>query len=73
MADRFMVLPSKNSEKIRMINIPSDYEEHEAYRHVTGVIASIEEQIPNYDWDDILESLEEHGFTEVKFILGPEL
>jgi len=68
-----MVLPSKDSEKIRVISIPSDYEEHEAYRHVTGVIASIEEQIPDYDWDDILESLEEHGFTEVKFNLGPEL
>ena len=68
-----MVLPSKNSEKIRVISVPADYEEHEVYRHVTGVIASIEEQIPDYDWDDILESLEEHGFSEVDFILGPEL
>jgi hypothetical protein len=73
MSEKFMVLPSKNSEKIRVISVPADYEEHEVYRHVTGVIASIEEQIPDYDWDDILESLEEHGFSEVDFILGPEL
>ena len=73
MADRFMVLPSKDSEKIRVISVPIDYEEHEVYRHVTGVIASVEEQIPDYDWDDILELLEDHGFTEVDFILGPEL
>ncbi len=73
MPDKLMILPSKHPEKIRLVKIPDDYEEHEVYRRATGVIASIEEQIPDYDWDDILEELEEHGFTEVKFILGPEL
>lgn len=68
-----MVLPSKDPKKIRIVKIPEDFEEHEVYRHATGVIANIEELIPNYDWDDILEALEEHGFSEVKFILGPEL
>ena len=73
MADKLMILPSKDSEKIRLVRIPEDFEEHEVYRHATGVIASVEEQIPDYEWEDILEALEEHGFSEVDFILGPEL
>lgn len=73
MVDKLMVLPSKDPKKIKIIKMPDDYEEHEVYRHVTGVIANIEELIPNYDWDDILESLEEHGFSEVEFLLGPEI
>ena len=68
-----MVLPSKDPKKIKIIKMPDDYEEHEVYRHVTGVIANVEELIPDYDWDDILEQLEEHGFMEVNFLLGPEL
>ena len=56
-----------------MIKIPDDYEEHEVYRFATGLIASIEEQIPDYNWEDIIEALEEHGFSEVEFILGPEI
>ncbi|MDH5764513.1 MAG: hypothetical protein OEZ38_00745 [Gammaproteobacteria bacterium] len=73
MSDKLMILPSKQSEKIRLIKIPDDYEEHEVYRFATGLIAGIEEQIPDYDWDDIIEALEEHGFAEVEFILGPEI
>lgn len=73
MTDKLMILPSKDPEKIRLVRIPEDYEEHEVYRCATGLIASVEEQIPDYDWDDILEALEEKGFTSVDFILGPEL
>jgi hypothetical protein len=73
MAARLMILPSKDPEKIRLVKIPEDFEEHEVYRAATGVIASVEASIPDYDWTDILESLEEHGFTEVEFILGPEV
>ena len=73
MNSKLMLLPSKDPEKIRLIKMPDDYEEHEVYRHVTGVIANVEELIPNYDWDDILEQLEEHGFSEVECLLGPEL
>lgn len=68
-----MILPSKETDKIRLVKIPEDYEEHEVYRLATGLIGSVEERIPDYDWDDILEELEERGFTEVSFILGPEL
>jgi len=73
MSDNLMVLHSKNENKIRLVKIPSDFEKHEVYRFATGVIASVEESIPDYNWDDILEVLEEHGFEEVDFILGPEL
>ena len=73
MSDKLMILPSKTPEKIRLIKIPDDYEEHEVYRFATGLIASIEEQIPDYDWEDIMEALEEQGFSEVEFILGPEI
>lgn len=73
MSDKLMVLPSKEAEKIRLIKIPDDYEEHEVYRFATGLIAGIEERIPDYDWEDIIEALEEHGFSEVDFIVGPEI
>ncbi len=73
MSDKLMILPSKVSEKIRLVKIPDDYEEHEIYRRATGIIAGVEEKIPDYDWEDILEALEENGFNEVEFILGPEL
>lgn len=73
MSDKLMILPSKVSDKIRLVKIPDDYEEHEIYRRATGIIAGVEEKIPDYDWEDILEALEENGFNEVEFILGPEL
>ena len=73
MSDKLMILPSNDHEKIRLVRIPDDYEEHEVYRFATGLIAGIEEQIPDYNWDDIMEALEEQGFSEVEFILGPEV
>lgn len=73
MSEKLMILPSKDSEKIRLVKIPEDYEDHEVYRFATGLIASVEQQVPDYNWDDILEELEQKGFTSVDFILGPEL
>ena len=65
-----MILPADEPENIRLIQIPEDLEEHEAYRYVTGLIAKAEED-SEYTWDDILELLEEKGFESVDFILGP--
>ncbi len=73
MSDKLMVLHSKDEKKIRLVKVPDDFEEQEVYRFATGVIASVEESIPDYDWEDVLEVLEEHGFEEVDFILGPEI
>jgi len=71
MSIRLMVLPAKQPEAIQLVKIPQDMEEHEAYRHATGVISGVEEQNPDYSWEDIEEALEEHGFQKMDFVLGP--
>lgn len=73
MSERLMVLPAKHFEHIHVLRIPDDIEEHEAFRHVTGVIASVQEKDVNCNWEDVAEALEEHGFEEVMFSIGPEL
>jgi hypothetical protein len=73
MQPTLMILPAIDTSSIRLVQVPPDFEEHEAYRHVTGLIASVEEDNPDYDWDDIEAVLEEHGFETVDFILGPVL
>jgi len=73
MNERLMVLPSREPSAIRLVKIPDDIEPQEAYRHVTGVISSVEEALTDYDWDDIEDALDEHGYQRVKFILGPAL
>lgn len=73
MSDKLMILPAKDHKAIRLVKIPNDYEEHEVFRHVVGLIAEVEEQNPDYNWDDISTILEDHGFEQVDFILGPAL
>lgn len=72
MNNNLMVLPAKDPKDIRLLSVPGDFEEHEAYRYVTGIIAKVEES-SDYTWDDILDLLEQKGFEEAKFILGPVL
>ncbi|MFC1774456.1 hypothetical protein ACFL3A_14090 [Pseudomonadota bacterium] len=73
MSDTLMILPSRDCTDIRLVRIPDDIEQHEVFRHVTGLIASIEEKVPGYSWEDIAAVLEDHGFEPVDFILGPAL
>ena len=73
MNDTLMILPATNSGDIRLVRVPDDYESHEAYRHVTGLIASAEADNPHADLDEIIAVLEDHGFEPVEFILGPVL
>jgi hypothetical protein len=73
MNERLMILPAKDSSAIRLVRLPDDFEQHEAYRHVTGLIAQVEEDNPDYEWEDIATQLEDHGFEPVAFILGPAL
>jgi len=73
MNDTLMILPAADPGGIRLVRVPDDFESHEAYRHVTGLIAAAEEQDPDCDQDDILAVLEDHGFETVEFILGPNL
>ncbi|MDT8453220.1 MAG: hypothetical protein RQ936_10845 [Gammaproteobacteria bacterium] len=72
MNSNLMILPANRVTNIRLIKIPDDIEEHEAYRYVTGLIAKVEEN-PEYSWDDVLDLLEERGFEAVDFVLGPSL
>jgi len=72
MSNNLMILPAGKPENIRLIQIPDDFEEHEAYRYVTGLIAKAEED-SDYSWDDILELLEERGFEAIDFVLGPSV
>ncbi|MGD8560529.1 MAG: hypothetical protein PVH04_12740 [Gammaproteobacteria bacterium] len=73
MADKLMVLPAHDYKAVRLVKIPDDYEAHEVFRHVTGIIAQVEEENPDYQWDDILAALEDQGFENVDFVLGPAL
>ena len=72
MAKNLMILPANDPKDIRLLQVPDDFEEHEAYRYVTGLIAKAEES-SDYDWDDILDLLEQKGFEDIEFILGPIL
>lgn len=72
MNQNLMILPAKDPKEIRLIRIPEDFEAHEVYRYVTGLIAEAEED-SQYSWEDILDLLEERGFEPVEFILGPSL
>ena len=73
MSNTLMILPASDTRNIRLVRIPDDFESHEVFRHVTGLIAAVEEQDPDCDQDDILAALEDHGFEIVEFILGPTL
>jgi len=73
MSNKLMILPSTKFDKIRLVCIPDDYEPHEAFRKVTGLIAKVEEDNPEYSWDDIASELEESGFHQQESQLGPVL
>ena len=73
MSERLMVLPAKSFEQVRVLQMPEDMEEHEAFRHATGVIASVQEGDADCNWEDVAEALEKHGFEVIDFVLGPEL
>lgn len=73
MPDTLMILPARDSRRIRLVRIPEDFEAHEVFRHVTGLIAEVEEADPDYSWEDIQAVLEDHGFEAVPFVLGPAL
>lgn len=68
-----MILPARDKTKIRLVRIPPDYPAKEAYRHVTGLIAQVEEEDPDHGWEEVLAALEDQGFEAVEFQLGPSL
>lgn len=73
MTQQLMILPARDKTKIRLVRIPPDHEGQEVYRHVTGIIAEVEEDKPGCCWEEVLATLEDHGFEPVDFQLGPSL
>lgn len=73
MQTRLMILPAHDYKATRLVKIPDDFEEHEVFRHVTGIISEVEEDNPDYSWEEVAAALEDHGFEVVDFILGPAL
>ncbi|MES9844721.1 MAG: hypothetical protein ABW162_04945 [Candidatus Sedimenticola sp. PURPLELP] len=73
MTAKLMVLQSSDPDKTRLVRIPVDMEEHEAYRHATGVIASVQEENTDCSWEDVEDALDAHGFQAVEFVIGPAL
>lgn len=73
MPSRIMVLPSKIFDHIRIVELPEDFDEHEVYRHITGIIAGVQEDNPDCTWEQVADALEDHGITPMDVILGPEL
>jgi len=73
MSAKLMVLPGNEPEKSRLVRIPDDMKEQEAYRHATGVIAAVQEADSNCSWEEVMDALEERGFEAVEFTLGPTL
>lgn len=73
MADRLMLLPSKEFEKIRLLRIPDDFGERDVVRQVTALIAESQEGAGSWSWEEVVAALEDRGFTVVNYILGPAL
>jgi hypothetical protein len=73
MAERLMVLPSKDVGRIRLVTVPEDMSPHEAYRYVTGLVSEVARTGEEQWVDDVLDLLEDHGFESVEFALGPPL
>jgi hypothetical protein len=71
MNTRLMLLPSEHPQLSQLFEVPEDYQEQEAFRHVTGIIAAVEEQQGTIE--DIIEALEARGFRPIEFSLGPAL
>ena len=73
MTERLMVLPAKDFERIRLVVVPEDISDRDALRHVTALIAELQEECSECGWDEIVPVLEDHGFIPVESMLGPEL
>lgn len=68
-----MTSKSSKIRSNRLVRIPDEFEQHKACLHVTGLIVQIEEDTPDYIWDDVAAILEEHRFEPVEFVLGSAL
>jgi len=73
MTERLMILPSKEIGRVRLVTIPADISPHEAYRYVTGLVSEVPREDEESWVDRVMDTLEDHGFGRVEFLLGPTL
>lgn len=73
MSQKLLLLPAKDFARSRLLRVPDDFSERDAVRHVTALIAQVQEEYTDWTWEQLAPVLEDHGFTAVSFILGPEL
>jgi hypothetical protein len=73
MTEKLMLLPSKDVGRLRLVSVPEDLSPHEAYRHVTGLIAEVPREDDEHWIEAVLDALEDHGFEAVDFAIGPSL
>ncbi len=73
MTERLMILPSKEIGRVRLVTIPADISPHEAYRYVTGLVSEVPREDEESWVDMVMDTLEDHGFGRVEFLLGPTL
>ena len=73
MDTQLMLLPGRAPGGSRLLRIPEDFDPRDALRHATAVIAEVQERNPGCAWPDLRGALEDHGFEEVDYMLGPEL
>ena len=65
-----MLLPAGKKDDIRLLQIPDDYEDHEPYRQVTGLIAAVEEEKPEYECEDNESMHDDKVFVTLDLILS---
>jgi len=73
MNDRIMILPSRDSTRVRLVTIPDDISPQEAYRYVTGLVSEVPREDEDLWVDAVMDTLEDKGFARVDFLLGPAL
>ena len=66
-----MLLPGKTPAESRVLRLPHDLDEQEAYRQVTAIVAGLRAARHDHSMEDVLEALAEHGFTPVELVVGP--
>lgn len=68
-----MLLPSKTVENSVLVALPDDVEPHAAYRCAVSIIATAEAAQNTATKQEITQALEDHGFTIMEYVVGPEL
>ncbi len=71
--ETLVLLPAHDFQQIRLVAVPADFSERDAVRHLTALIATVQQENPDWSWEQLAQTLEDHGIHPVDFILGPEL